>query len=274
MSFERPSRPTRRRNGSMGDTTGIAWTAKTWNPWQGCQKVSPGCENCYMFRDKARFGQKPEVVVRSATKTFNRPLRWQREAAAGGTERMVFLASWTDFFIAEADEWRDDAWKIIKQCPDLIFQILTKRHGRIASHLPADWGDGYPNVWLGVSAEDAFWWDKRVSVLREVPARVKFVSYEPAVGSLEHPSIKCSAVGIDWVIIGGESAPGREFDLKWASEAISICRRDGAAPFVKQLGSFPMQDGVSFPVKDDAGGDTEEWPESLRVREFPKPRIT
>lgn len=290
----------------MGDSSEIQWTSRTWNPWQGCAKVSPGCDHCYMFRDMRRFGLNPDVVRRSATRTFNGPLRWQREQEKLLQKRgiplfngrdvtsetfegqpvpgsLVFLASWTDFFIAEADEWRPEAWEIIRKCPDLIFQILTKRHGRIEKHLPPDWGDGYPNVWLGVTAEDREWWDRRVGVLRDIPAKVRFVSYEPAIGSIKG----ASAAGIHWVIIGGESAPGREFNIHWAKEAIDICRRDAAAPFVKQMGSLPMMANyppydpvkqewppanglVRLHLKDGHGGDMREWPEHLRVREWPE----
>ena len=281
----------------MGENSGIQWTGHTWNPWQGCDRVSPGCDHCYMFRDMARFGKDPEKVVRSSPYTFNRPIRWNREAKAAGRRDMVFLASWSDFFHKDADVWRPEAWEIIRECDSLIFQILTKRHARIAANLPADWGAGYPNVWLGVSAENRVWWDRRVPVLREVPARVHFVSYEPALGPL---GIDADAAGIEWVIIGGESAPGRPFDIAWAREAIQICRRDGARPFVKQLGSYPFArlgkpgsmcpmhkscdceppllslreprpiDGKVVWIKDRAGGEMSEWPEDLQVREFPE----
>jgi protein gp37 len=237
-----------------------------------------------MFRDKARYGQNPEEVVRSKPPTFNKPLRWQREAEAAGRIDRVFVASWADFFSKEADEWRGEAWAIIRQCPNLIFQVLTKRHGRIQGCLPSDWGTGYANVWLGVSAENAEWWDRRVSVLREIPATVRFVSYEPALGSIRG----CSAEGIDWVIIGGESGNGRgdettrPFDIGWALEAIEICRRDGAAPFVKQLGTKPIRIVPAVPsngtfqveLADNHGGEWDEWPDAaLRVREYPRPRL-
>lgn len=258
----------------MGKRTGIQWTTHTWNPWQGCARVSPGCDNCYMFRDMRRYGKNPDLVRLSSAQTFNKPLRWNRDARAAGERRHVFVASWADFFSAEADEWRPRAWEIIRQCESLIFQVLTKRHGRIAAHLPPDWGNGYPNVWLGVTAENREWWDRRVRALREAPARVRFVSYEPAVGSVEG----ASAEGIDWVIIGGESGaknpaaefPARPFDLAWAREALAICRRDGALPFVKQLGTLPMEHGRVRALRDSAGGDMAEWPEDLRVREMPE----
>lgn len=261
----------------MGENSSIQWTTHTWNPWQGCDRVSPGCDNCYMFRDMRRYGKDPERVVRSSAQTFNKPLRWNRDAREAGRVDKVFLASWSDFFHKDADAWREEAWAIVRQCESLTFQILTKRHGRIARALPADWGGGYANVWLGVSAENREWWDRRVAALRDVPARVRFVSYEPAIGSI----FGASAKGIDWVIIGGESAPGRPFRVEWAREAIEICRRDGAAPFVKQLGSYPFRLAppseirygdalVPLHLKDRHGGEMNEWSEDLRVREFPR----
>lgn len=271
----------------MGEKTKIQWTEHTWNPWQGCQKVSPGCDHCYMFRDKKRYGQDPEIVVRSKPPTFNKPLRWNAEARERGDVARVFVASWADFFSKEADGWRPEAFDIIRQCGSLTFQILTKRHARIAANLPDDWGDGYANVWLGVSAENREWWDRRVSALRSVPARVKFVSFEPALGSIAGASVE----GIDWVIVGGESGhDARPFDLDWAYEAISICRQGGAAPFVKQLGAKPTVGHeptgnfrtdpatgarqyeyatAQVALVDRAGGDIAEWPEDLRVREWP-----
>lgn len=265
----------------MGDATAIAWAHRTWNPWQSCQKISPGCDNCYMFREKRRYGQDPEKVVRSKPPTFNKPLKWEREQIAKalaedapsrlGTSSfdgtLVFCASWSDFFIKEADEWRPEAWDIIRRTPTLIYLILTKRHGRIAANLPSDWGAGYENVRLGVSAEDRFWWDKRVDVLREIPSRGgKFVSFEPALGSPKGASL----VGIDQVIIGGESAPARTFQIDWAHEAIAIARRDGCRVFMKQYGSLPVDHDLRpIRLKDAHGADPSEWEETLRIQEIP-----
>ena len=268
----------------MNKTTGISWTDHTWNPWQGCKMVSAGCAQCYMFRDMRRYGKNPDVVTLSKPQTFNNPLRWNAAAKAAGRIDRVFVASWADFFSAEADEWRPAAWSIMRGCDSLVFQVLTKRHGRIAKNLPSDWGPGgYPNVWLGVTAEDREWWDRRARALVQVPAAVRFISYEPALGSISG----MSAAGIQWVIIGGESGAkspaaeyrARPFDLAWAREAIAICRRDGAAPFVKQLGTLPYASvsedtrgmgGVGLALRDPHGGDMSEWPEDLRVREWPE----
>jgi protein gp37 len=182
-----------------------------------------------MFAAQARYGRDPSVVVR--TNTWRDPLRWQTAALKSGQRRLVFTCSWSDWFHAAADGWRAEAWTIIRACPKLTFQILTKRPERILPHLPADWGNtGYKNVWLGISVSDAngIW---RVDQLRHVPARVRFISYEPALG----PLAGLDLAGIQWLIYGGESGPGhRADDTQWARDVRDLCRRSGTRFFYKQ----------------------------------------
>ena len=182
----------------MGRKTIISWTQRTWNPWRGCTRISPGCKSCYMFRAQQRYGHDPSVVVR--TKTWTEPLRWQRVAEREHNTELVFTCSWSDWFHEDADEWRDEAWSLVRQCSNLVFQILTKRPERVLDHLPHDWSDGYKNVWLGVSIEneDYVW---RADVLRKIPARVRFISAEPLLGPL--PNLVFD--GFHWLIVGGES---------------------------------------------------------------------
>jgi protein gp37 len=279
----------------MGDTTAIGWTDATYNPWRGCDKVSPGCAHCYMFTDQRRYGRDPSVVARCSDATFYAPLRkktW-RELAPGS---LVFTCSWSDWFHEDADPWRDEAWDVIRQRPDLRWQILTKRPERIADHLPADWGDGWPNVWLGVSIENRRF-VHRADHLRAVPAAVRFISAEPLLGPLvpsttsyladggdeldgmpygwhttRHFGSKWSSdpgldlTGIDWIIFGGESGAGaRKMYLLWVEDGIRAARTAGTAVFVKQLGAVAARElGVR-----GKGDDPNEWPEDLRVQEFP-----
>jgi len=240
----------------MGNRTAIAWTEKTWNPWQGCTRVSPGCAHCYMYNAKERYGQDPETVVRSRPATFNAPLKWREPAR-------VFMCSWSDFFHVNADDWRPEAWAIIRSTPHLTYQILTKRPEEIARGLPLDWGRGYPNVWLGVSVENQRWVE-RARALAQVPARVRFVSAEPLLGPVDLMSVRQWPRRsrpllelIDWLIVGGESGPDyRPMELAWAQQLQDQCRAAGVAFFFKQRsGSRPgLLDGV---------------PDDLRVQEFP-----
>jgi protein gp37 len=231
----------------MGAETKISWTEKTYNPWKGCKMISPGCANCYMFRDMRRYGQDPEVVARTKPGTFNAPLKWNREAEAAGKRELVFTCSWSDFFIVDADPWRDEVWTIIKRTPWLIYQVLTKRPERIADHLPADWGEGYDNVGLGVSVETASYF-KRIDILRKIPAKVRFISAEPLLG----PLTGIDLTGIHWLISGGESdANFRPMDPAWALELRDLCEVAGVAFFHKQgsavkPGQHEMLDGKLY----------------------------
>src|SRR5437016_4306599 len=136
----------------MGETTAISWTEHSWNPWRGCERVSPGCAHCYIFAAQQRYGQDPSGVTR--TKTWGDPLKWQRDTERARRTERVFTCSWSDFFIEAADRWRPEAWSLIRRTPNLTYQILTKRPENVAVRLPEDWGQGYANVWLGVSVEN------------------------------------------------------------------------------------------------------------------------
>lgn len=205
----------------MSDKTSIEWTDSTWNPWHGCHKISPGCKHCYMFRDKIRYGQNPNVVVRSKT-TFNAPLKWREP-------RKVFTCSWSDWFIEEADPWRDEAYEIIRGTLHQ-YQVLTKRIERATSErLPVE---VLPNMWLGVSVESAKYKD-RIDMLRDTPAAIRFLSIEPLLEDIGVLNLD----GIDWVIVGGESGPeARPMQPHWAREVRDQCLSAGVPFLFKQWG--------------------------------------
>ncbi|MEO5776465.1 MAG: DUF5131 family protein [Flavobacterium sp.] len=254
------------------EQTKIQWTDSTINFWRGCKKVSPGCKYCYMYRDQTRYGRNPEEVVRTKNNSFNQALKWKEP-------RKIFTNSWSDFFISESDMWRDDAWDIIRRTPQHTWQILTKRPDRIRQSLPADWGDGWDNVWLGVSVEsqDYFY---RASILSQIPARTRFISAEPLLGELnllKEVDGKKIIDDIHWVIIGGESGNEtgkwlyRPCELKWLEKIIVDLKSEtDVAVFNKQLGTWLSK---QLGCKERHGGNIEEWPEHLRVREFPKHKI-
>jgi len=217
----------------MGRKTGISWTDATWNPWMGCKKISAGCKNCYAQRDMLRFGKNFDVVTRAKDKTFYAPDKWT------DAPLLIFVCSWSDFFIEDADFWRDEAWRIIKRNPQHTFQLLTKRIERVEMCLPEDWGDGYPNVWLGVSVanKDEVY---RIPLALEIPAALHFVSAEPLVGPIEIFDYLYKGglrPGVRWVIVGGESGVGTEWrDLKieWVDKVYSDCQNAEVAFFFKQ----------------------------------------
>jgi len=240
---------------AMADKTIIAWTQHSWNPWRGCTKISPGCTNCYMFTAQERYGRDPAVVTR--TKTWADPIKWQREAAKTGQRQLVFTCSWSDWFHKDADPWREEAWAVVKACPMLTFQILTKRHERIRPNLPADWGSGYENVWLGVSVENRRYGLPRIAALRTIPAAVRFLSIEPLLEDIGQIDLD----GIGWVIVGGESGPGyRPMDHAWARSLRDQCKVAGVPFFFKQSASQRTEQGIELD-----GQIIREYPVSLPV---------
>ena len=244
----------------------IEWTEVTWNPWHGCKKVSEGCKYCYMYRGKEQYKQNPMIVQKSKTR-FNAPLKWH-------IPTVIFTCSWSDFFIEEADEWRKEAWDIIRRTPYHTYQILTKRPHRALECLPEDWGEGYKNVWLGVSVEnEARFWE-RVPQLRKIPAQTKFLSIEPLIERIE---IEVSEMEtIDWVIIGGESGNDngkwkyRECKLEWIESIVRELSDTTIAVFVKQLGTHLSK---QMGLKDRHGRNILEFPNHLRIRDYPRSKF-
>jgi protein gp37 len=253
----------------MGATTNIQWTDATWNPWSGCTKVSEGCARCYMYRDKERWGKDGSVVVRSGKGVFTSPLQWwlSGKVKPGGK---IFTCSFSDFFIEQADGWREEAWNIIRRTPGYTYQILTKRPERIMQCLPPDWGNGYENVWLGVSVENNEQ-RSRMDKLLEVPATIRFVSFEPLLEMIK--VVPLILEQYDWAIIGGESGFGkgkykaRECRMMWITSIIEQCRAARVKVFVKQAGSVLARE---MGMNDFAGGDMSEWPAVMQVREMPE----
>lgn len=242
----------------MGHESKIGWTQSTWNPWHGCIKISPGCKYCYMYRDKERYGQNPMVVVRSKT-TFYNPLKWK-------DARIIFTCSWSDWFIDLADDWRGETWELIKLTPRHTYQILTKRPSNFLTRLPDDWGQGYDNVWLGVSVEDldrAF----RVDILRTIPAKRRFLSIEPLLDKINDLDL----TGIHWVIVGGESGSVegkyrfRPCQYSWIERIIAICREQKVPVFVKQTGTDLAR---IWGLDDPHGAIKEEWPIGIQIQEM------
>lgn len=264
----------------MGKNSKISWCEFTWNPWSGCNHVSPGCFFCYAEREMTgRFKKKFKQVVRSSTK-FKAPLTWYRQLTGQEpfTQRLVFAPSYSDFFHHQADAWRGEAWDIVWKTRDrLIYQLPTKRIERAAGQLPPDWQDGYPNVWLGVSVESP---DElhRIQTLSQIPAQVRFISFEPLIDRIPAQALLTSPLreamaGIHWAIIGGESGfeePSpyhyRPCELSWITELMEALDTLGIPVFFKQFGTHLAKElGYS---RD--GKNRDEFPRFFQRSEFPR----
>lgn len=283
----------------MAERTKISWTDSTFNPWIGCTKVGPGCDHCYAEAMDSRRrwdGGKTHWGAgvpryRTGASNWAQPLAWNRKAEKDGEPHRVFCASLADVFDNEVPQiWRHDLWKLIVNTPHLEWLIVTKRIGNVAKMWPVLVESPPPNVRLLITVVNQEEADRDIPKLLALPCK-NGISYEPALAEIDwQAGFKMAGIlgtqgykypldNIDWIIIGGESAQAehkaRPFDLAWARSTIAQCRAASVPCFVKQLGSNPVRETIHhdygrFNFKDRAGADPAEWPEDLRVREFPE----
>lgn len=289
----------------MGENSAISWTKHTFNPWIGCSKVHEGCTHCYA--EELMATRYKRVVwgvngTRTKTKTWRDPIRWNREAVEAGERHRVFCASLADVFEdrPELEPWRRELFDLIDATPQLDWQLLTKRPENILRMWPSYYRD---NVWLGTSVSNQKTFDEFSYLLRQnrTIAKVLFLSAEPLLGPIQ---LDEDIDIIDWLIVGGESGKGaRPCEVEWIQSLVRQCDDYGVRCFVKQLGSvaierastieearahrsfeFEWPDETSFGnrtgkleyngrqvlLRDSKGGDWNEWPEDLRIREFPQ----
>ena len=225
-----------------------------FNPWIGCARVSPGCDNCYAESMAKRYGwhdwQNSTPRHLTSDSYWRQPLRWDRAAERAGTRARVFCASLADVFDPHAPAGaRELLWDLISATPNLDWLLLTKRPNLAAGMLPSDFCDQtFPNVWLGASAEDQEHFERRWPILAAIPAAVRFISYEPMLGPLRIQPWHGPG-HLDWLIWGGESGPGaRSCEVEWARNVTADCEKYGVAVFGKQWGSYAnnplIQEGV------------------------------
>lgn len=214
----------------MSTHSGIEWTETTWNPLTGCTKVSPGCKHCYAERMARRLhamGQPNYANGFRLTihpRVLNAPLTWKKP-------QIIFVNSMSDLFHRDVpSHFIQQVFAVMSDACWHTFQVLTKRSGRLHQmNGEIDWP---PNVWMGVSVENHDY-RFRIDHLRDVGARVKFLSLEPLLGPLPALDLR----GIDWVIVGGESGPGaRPMRPEWVLDVRDQCRASQVPFFFKQWG--------------------------------------
>lgn len=250
----------------------IAWCHHTFNPWWGCVGVSAACDYCYACACAKRWGF--NVWGKDAPRRFfgevhwAEPVWWNRDAQRRGVRERVFCGSMCDVMEDRPDLWHDREilHSLIRDTPNLDWLLLTKRPENFQRFLPALWHEEPPrNVWLLTTVESQAYVG-RIEKLLEMPAVVHGVSIEPMLGPIfAHQVVRPE---LDWIILGGESGQrARPFDLDAARRILALCRVLEIPAFVKQLGTVWAKQHGS---RDMKGSDPAEWPEDLRVREFPR----
>jgi protein gp37 len=223
--------------------TSIEWTDATWNPVAGCTVLTAGCSNCYAMRMAARLDAMGQKKYRGLTRQSGGRAVWTGKVRIDkkslltprtwAKPRKVFVNSMSDLFHDSVpSEFIRSVWAVMGDTPRHTYQILTKRPERMAEILSQSKFDVLPNVWLGTSIEDGRVVD-RLDKIRKVPAAIRFVSFEPLIGSVAEGSLK----NVHYAIVGGESGPrARPMDPEWVDEIEAMCRMSGTAFFFKQWG--------------------------------------
>ena len=233
----------------MAKDSAIEWTHHTFNPWWGCTKVSPGCKNCYAETWAKRLGQSL-WGVRAPRRQFSdahwkEPLAWHAAAVRRGERQRVFCASMADVFEdrRDLDASRDRLWALIADTPSIDWLLLTKRPDNAERLAP--WRGSWPhNVWLGATAENQRWLDRRMRELASTRAQVIFLSCEPLLGPLDFSAWidrahKGDARMVDWVIAGGESGgKARPMNPEWVRSIRDQCVDAGIRFHFKQYGNW------------------------------------
>lgn len=230
----------------------------TWNPWHGCTKVSAGCQHCYMFRRDETIGKDASVVQK--TQMFNLPVRMLRAGAEKGAYKVpsgshIYTCFSSDFFHQDADDWRQEAWDMMRSRRDCTFFLITKRPERIAACLPPDWGEGWAHVTIAVTTENQREADRRLPVYLSLPLRHWAVMVEPMLSALDlrrYFTEYADPEGrplISSVSVGGESGPdARPCDYDWVLDLHAQCVKHGVRFHYHQTGARLIKDGKEYRI--------------------------
>lgn len=220
-----------------------------WNPWHGCKKLSPGCKNCYVYRRDESIGKDASIVTR--TGDFSLPLKKDRNGQYKLTplDGTVYTCMTSDFFLDEADAWRQECWDMIRERNDLEFCIITKRIDRFEKCIPEDWGDGWDHVTICSTCENQDRADYRLPIFLSLPIKHREIISEPMLGEI-HIGKYLETGLIEHVTCGGESGPNaRSCNYEWILAVREECIRYGVSFFFKQTGALFVKDGKTYHVE-------------------------
>lgn len=219
-----------------------------WNPWRGCHKCSDGCKFCYIHKGDAKRGRDTNEIVKS--ENFYRMVEKKKrsgEYKAAPNGGLVYLCFQSDFLLEDADEWRGECWKIIKERADCTFLFLTKRNERFMECVPQDWGDGYDNVIVCCTVENQLNADKKLAVFQKLPIKHKQITAQPLIGPID---LEKYLDGVEAVTVGGESDRyGRPLYYDWVLDIRQQCIRKKVSFSFRQLGTHFIKDGKEYTVQ-------------------------
>ncbi len=220
-----------------------------WNPWHGCKRVSEGCAHCYMYFLDGKRGIDTSRIFR--TENFDLPVQRRRDGRyklPPGMDLYVGLS--TDFFLEEADAWRDEVWGFMRQRPDISFRLLTKRAERIRTCLPKDWGEGYENVLLQVTTENQQRAEERLSILQGIPAKHRGFMCAPLLSGIEVEEFLATGA-FEVVLCGGENYDGaRPCHYEWVARLSEQCRKYNVTFDFVETGTVFIKDGCRYHIPD------------------------
>lgn len=215
-----------------------------WDPWRGCKKCSEGCLHCYIHKGDAK--QNVDTRDIHKTKDFEKPIETLKNGSYKMKPGLVYLCFSSDFLIEEADGWRGDCWKMIRQRPDCTFLFLTKRIDRFLRCIPEDWGDGYENVVVCCTVENQKNVDQKLSLFQALPIKHKCVTAQPL---LERIDIAPYLDGIELVVVGGESDQNaRPMNYDWVLQIREQCIRSHVSFEFRQCGTYTIKDGKTYKI--------------------------
>lgn len=221
--------------------------SKMWNPWHGCHKLSAGCKYCYVYRGDSKRGVDSSIVTK--TLNFDLPIQKKRNGEYKiPSGSMVYTCFTSDFFLEDVDEWRAEAWEMMRVRSDLHFMMITKRIDHLHASLPDDWGDGYANVTICCTVENQDRANYRLPIYKAAPIKHKIIICEPL---LEQIDLRPFDIGswVEQVVVGGESGyEARPCDFDWIMDLRNLCVNQNVSFWFKQTGARLIKEGKLYQI--------------------------
>ncbi|MBE6844190.1 MAG: DUF5131 family protein [Ruminococcus sp.] len=216
-----------------------------WNPWRGCRKCSDGCLHCYIHKGDEKRGINTQDIIK--TKDFSKPVERLKNGRYKMKSGIVYTCFSTDFFIEDADKWRDECWRMIKERQDCTFLFLTKRIERFYNCIPSDWGDGYENVVICCTVENQKNADIKLKIFSGLPIKHKCITAQPL---LENIDMEKYLDNIELVVVGGESdRNARPLKYDWVLDIRSQCERKNVSFEFRQCGTYFIKDRKMYKLQ-------------------------